>query len=337
MPLLYDIPLNVLNRVSSGEAEVVGALIKEVASGKILAHVQPTQGFFNAFTQAGGTLVQTGFSPLGIIGVVQGEQIKSGIERLEQGLGLVQNLQMANLALTGVGIGVSVAGFAIMNMRLNAIENNLGTLREEVREIGMMIQAAEVRRLFSEIRAALKDLDSVATRTDHLALASSLQRQLSSHVCSLNDLLMEAMTIRKETSLPMARLDLIWTLSSAKWLCEDAELKALFISEDLAHADEYATRYMNDNLSCLDQLNPDVMSRLVAAGENDLTKSVAKRREAAEHVGGIANGFSMAVENLSQQQSLSRALVDAGTSGRAFIQAASQETKSPFLIVMPEQ
>ena len=335
MPLLYDIPLNVLTRVSSGEAEVVGALIKEVASGKILAHVQPTQGFFNALTQAGGMLAQTGFSPLGIIGAVQGEQIKSGIERLEQGLGHVQHLQMANLALTGVGIGVSVAGFAILNMRLNAIENNLETLREEVRELGKMIKEAEIRRLFSDIRSALKDLDSVATRKDHLSLASSLQRQLSSHVSSLNDLLVEAMIIGKETNLLMERLDLIWTLSSAKWLCEDAELRTLFISEDLTHANEYAARYMKDNLRCLDQLNPDAMSRLVAAGEKDLTNMMTKRREAAEHVGGIANGFARAVENLNQQRSLSQALVDAEISGRAFIQAASQETQSPFLIVMP--
>jgi len=337
MPLLYEIPLSVFSRVSSGEAEVVGALIKEVTSGKILAHVQPTQGFFNAFSQAGGAMAQTGFSPLGVIGAIQGEQIKSGIGRLEQGMGYMQSLQIANMALTGVGIGVSVAGFAIINSRLNAIENNLGSLREEVREIGNIIRAAEMRRLFSEIRAALKDLDSVTTRTEHLALASNLQRQLSSHVSLLNDLLIEAMTPGKATSLPMARLDLIWTLSSAKWLCEDAELRALFVSEDLAHVDEFAARYINDNLKCLDLLNPDAMARLVAAGENNLTKSVAKRREAAELIGGIANGFARAVENLSQQLSLSRTLVDDGASARAFIQAASQETKNPFLIVMPVQ
>lgn len=336
MPLLYDIPLSLLGRVSSGEAEVVGALIKEVASGKILAHVQPTQGFFNALSQVGGTFAQTGFSPLGAIGVVQGEQIKSGITRLEQGLGLVQNLQFINVALTGIGVGVSVAGFAVMNMRLNAIENNLGTLREEVREIGLMIQAAEIRRLFSEIRAALKDLDSVTTRTDHLALASSLQRQLSSFVSSLNDLLMEAIAIRKETSLSVKRLDLIWTLSSAKWLCEDAELRALFVSEDMEHADVYAARYMDDNLRCLDQLNPDAMSRLVAAGENDWINSVAKRREAAGLAETIANGFAKAVENLSQQQLLARALIKDGTSGRMFVQTASKETQSKFLVVMPE-
>lgn len=336
MPLLYDIPLNVLNRVSSGEAEVVGALIKEVASGKILAHVQPTQGFFNAIFQTGGNLAQIGFSPLGVIEVVQGEQIKSGIARLEEGLGLVQNLQFVNMALTGIGIGVSVAGFAAMNMRLNAIEKNLGTLRDDIRAIGSMIQAAEIRRLFSEIRAALKDLDSVTTRTDHLALASSLQRQMSTHVSSLNDLLMEAMAIRGETSLSMQRLDLIWTLSAAKWLCEDAELRALFISEDLEHADEYAARYMQDNLRCLEQLNPDAMSRLVAAGENDWADAAAKRQEAAGRANTIANGFAGAVESLIQQQSLSRALLEDGTSGRMFIQTSSKETQSNFLFFVPE-
>ncbi|WP_390910872.1 hypothetical protein [Pseudosulfitobacter sp. SM2401] len=335
MPLLYDIPLNIVNRVSSGEAELVGAVIKEVASGRILAHVQPTQGFYQAVAQARGALAQSGFSPLGVIGAVQNEQIKTSLEKLGQGLGLLQDLQIANIALTGIGIGVSVAGFAIINMRLNAIEKHLGNLREEVSEIGRMFQEAELRRLFSEIRAALKDLDSVATRTDYLALSSSLQRQFSSHLSTLSDLLVEAMTPGRATTLPVERLDLIWTLSSAKWLCEEAELQALFVSEDLDHVGDFAGRYINDNLRCLDQLNPDALARLVAATEGDLIASVSKRRQAAQHLGLVADGFAGAIDSLSQQQSLSLALLGAGIGGREYIEATSKETKKHFLIVMP--
>ncbi|WOI34050.1 hypothetical protein R1T40_04770 [Tritonibacter scottomollicae] len=91
---------------------------------------------------------------------------------------------------------------------------------------------------------------------------------------------------------------------------------------------------MDDTLRCLDQLNPDAISRLVAAGENDWTNAVAKRREAAGLADTIANGFAKAVENLSQQQLLSRSLIDDGTSGRMFIQTASKETQSKFLVVL---
>ncbi|MHA6324548.1 hypothetical protein [Roseivivax sp. CAU 1753] len=337
MPLLYAIPAGLDALVSSGQAQLIGAIIKDVSSGQILGHVQQTQGFAQALAQAGGAAAQTGFSPLGIAGIVQNEQIKSSLEQLGQGMGLLQNLQFANMALTGIGIGVSVAGFAIMNMRLNAIENHLGTLREEVREIGRLIQESELRRLFSEIRAALKDLDGVVTRTDYLSLASNLQRQFSSYVSALSDLLGEAMAPGKATVLPMEQLDLIWTLSSAKWLCEEAELRTLFISEDLAHADDYAASYRSDNLRCLDQLSPDSLARLIAAGEEDLHASISKRRDAAERLGRIADGFASAMDSLGQQQSLARACIDGEVSGREFIQAASQETDSPFLIVTPRR
>lgn len=337
MPLLYAIPPGLDALVLSGKAQLMGAIIKDVSSGQILGHVQQTQGFVQAFAQAGGSAAQTGFSPLGIVGIVQNEQIKSSLAQLHQGMALMQNLQIANIALTGIGLGVSIAGFAIMNMRLNAIEKNLGTLREEVRDIGRLIQQAEIRRFFSDIRAALKDLDGVATRTDHLAIAGALQRQLSSHVSTISDLLLEAMDPAKATSLPIERLDLIWTLGSAKWLCEEAELRALFISEDLAHAGDYAAQYRDDNLRCLDQMNPDALARLIAAAEKDLASSITVRREAAGRLSRIADGFASAVASLGQQQALSRALIDSGVGGRHFILAASRETKSPFLLVTPEQ
>jgi hypothetical protein len=336
MPLLYAIPQALQLLISSGQAQLIGAVIKDVSSGQILGHVQQTQGFAQALMQAGGAAAQTGFSPLGIVGAVQNEQIKSSLMQLGQGMALLQNLQFASMALTGIGIGVSVAGFAMMNMRLNAIEAHIGTLREEIGEVGKLIQRAEIRRLFSDIRSALRDLDSVATRTDHLALASALQRELSKHVSTLSDLLLDAVNPGKATELPLQQLDLVWTLSSAKWLCEEAEIRALFISEDLAHAGDYAARYREDNLRCLKQLNPDALARLVAATEKELSTSTTIRRQAAEHLSRIAGGFVSAVNGLSQQQSLSTALVAGDVSGREFIQAASKETESLFLVVTPK-
>jgi len=85
----------------------------------------------------------------------------------------------------------------------------------------------------------------------------------------------------------------------------------------------------------LDQLNPDALARLVGATEKDLSVSISKRRTAAEHLAQIAEGFANAVNNLCQQRVLSAALIDGDVSGRTFIQAASHETESPFLIVTP--
>jgi hypothetical protein len=336
MPLLYAIPHALQSMISSGQAQLIGAVIKDVSSGQILGHVQQTQGLTQALMQAGGAVAQTGFSPLGAISAIQNEQIKSSLTQLGEGMSLLQNLQFASMALSGIGIGVSVAGFVMMNIRLNAIEAHIGTLRDEIGEVGKLIQRVEIRRLFSNIRSALNDLDNVATRTDHLALASALQRELSKHVSALSDLVLEAMNPGKATALPLQQLDLVWTLSSAKWLCEEAEIRALFVSEDLSHAGNYAARYRKDNLGCLNQLNPDALARLIAADATDLPASIALRRKATAHLTRIAEGFARAVNSLDQQQSISAALIVADVSGRAFIQAASAETESPYLIITPK-
>ena len=103
------------------------------------------------------------------------------------------------------------------------------------------------------------------------------------------------------------------------------------------HAGDHAARYRDDNLRCLNHLNPDALARLVAASEEDLTASISLRRDAAGRLSRITEGFSIAVDSLGQQQSLARALMDGGVGGRAFVQAASTETESPFLLVTPER
>ncbi|WGW02772.1 hypothetical protein [Tropicibacter oceani] len=322
-----------MGRIGSGQAQLVGAIIKEVSTGQILGHVQQTQGLAKKLLQAGGSAVQAGFAPLGLINVAQNEQIKARLGQLSQGLSHLQSLQFANMALTGIGIGVMVSGFVVMSRRLNAIEAHLDTLREDVREIGKMMQQAELRILFSDMRAALKDLEHVATRKDHLSLASALQRQFSTQVSRFSDLLEQAMRPAKATTLPKERLDLIWSLSSALWLCQEAELRALFVSEDMLHVQNYADLYVQENLKHLVDLNPDALARLIAASQEDLGSAIALRLTAASDLSLIADGFSTAIENLGQQRSLAQALVDAGISGRDFIQAATGETEKPLLFI----
>lgn len=65
MPIPYVVPLLLKAAVASGQASVVGAIIKDNATGRILGHMQQTTGLqtllgkvLDPFTSAGG------FSPL---------------------------------------------------------------------------------------------------------------------------------------------------------------------------------------------------------------------------------------------------------------------------------
>lgn len=54
----------------------------------------------------------------GTASIVKNEQIKSRLATVQSSLALVPNLQIGTLAVSGLGLGVSVAGLAAMLKRL---------------------------------------------------------------------------------------------------------------------------------------------------------------------------------------------------------------------------
>ena len=91
--LLYKVPEHLLHRLKSGEAELFG----------FVSHV--ARGIDSSVTGA--------FNPLGIVSTIQNEQIKSQLIEMRSVLGFMQNLQWANLAISGLGLGITIAGFRV--------------------------------------------------------------------------------------------------------------------------------------------------------------------------------------------------------------------------------
>lgn len=103
----------------NGTLTRIGSVIYNVGGG-IHSHMQETAGF----------------DPIKLSAQVT--EVSGQIGNVSQGVQLVKALQLANVALTAVDIGVSVAGFAIMNAKLNAVRNDiqyvahtLGLMRDE--------------------------------------------------------------------------------------------------------------------------------------------------------------------------------------------------------------
>jgi len=99
--LLREVPEALLVGVKSGQYSVYGSIIKSVSNGQIVGHLQEAGGL----SKLAGMF---GSGPLGLLAggvqMVQNEQIKSGIGRLEAGMGMLQSLGVANLALGAAGI-----------------------------------------------------------------------------------------------------------------------------------------------------------------------------------------------------------------------------------------
>jgi len=154
MSIAFEIPA----RFATSEFYRIGTTMRSHATGQIVAHLQETTGL----TRMAGL----GFDPTSMVAggiqIYQNEQIKVG-------LALVQNLQIANLALTGVGIGVSVAGFAILARKLDRIERSLAEITAAIQRLAKKVERIEARLIrveLAELRAELRRIDEAWMRSD---------------------------------------------------------------------------------------------------------------------------------------------------------------------------
>ncbi len=180
--LLYEIPGKLVGQVHSRSAEVIGAVIKDKATGQILGHVQPTsvlETFMGSAIQGASSTISQGFNPLGLVAAVQNEQIKSQLRDLNSAFGVMQTLQVSTLAVSGLGLGVSVVGFAVMLKRLNAIERHIGKLSDKIDQVTADRRSDNLETIFADIATDLDTIETLQARKDAQRVAEAAQVSLS--------------------------------------------------------------------------------------------------------------------------------------------------------------
>lgn len=330
--LLYKIPEALLGAIGTGHASLVGAVIKEVGSGRILAHVQPT-GIFGAVMQSSlqglGSTLSQGFNPLGIVTVIQNQQIKSRLGQLQSAMGLLQNLQVGTLAVSGMGLGVSVAGFAIMLKQLKKIENQISGLGDRIDRVTKDRRGDEVTSIFSDIASELETVDTLSSRNDPRRVAEDAQRGLAKAASRLQPHFERVMGNGNE--MTVEDLDLLWSLAAAMRLCSDAGIKALFRIDELAVAAEIAQRQSQRFADLGSKLSADKLSRLIARKAATVEEMTQQRQKALAPAKTLVEGIRSTVLGLSEQSALAILLVDRGASGRSYLEEAEVENNEPLL------
>jgi hypothetical protein len=160
---IMTIPAHLQAAYASNEVAVFGSIIKNVTTGQIAGHLQQSASLTNMMSLIGS-------SPIGAVAtladvgaqavtIAQNEQIK-------QALGALQHLQIANLALTGLGIGVSVAGFAIMSAKIDKVNRRLDGIAEQLDRIAMGLDDMKmeyIRADLDRLRTACEQADEAWT------------------------------------------------------------------------------------------------------------------------------------------------------------------------------
>ncbi len=142
MPVLMQEPAKYIADMALNKVVRHGGILKDVATGQIVGHLKETGQMGGLLSNAAPSLFSAASSlnpvSLGVDALghgVNAYQIE-GIKKTLEGLSLITNIS----AISSVaGLGVSVAGFAVVNNKLNKIESKLDTVVDDVAVIKNML------------------------------------------------------------------------------------------------------------------------------------------------------------------------------------------------------
>lgn len=297
-----------------GELVRYGALLKDSATGRIVAHVQET-GILQKALQTG-----LSFNPLdpisavtGVIGVMQNEQIKKRLDVMQDMLEGMQVLQLANLASSVAGIGVTAAGTAIILHRLKAVDAGLRDVIGRIDALPAQWRDLQLNSALTAIETQLERLQEVSGRQDPRPVVQKAEETLHH---GFNTLHAGIKQVVAEVSIDEK---LLRSLLSGLALCGGAQIRALYWLDDKETAGKRARRQVG-KLEELAFLMPrDTMATKLKGGAN-----------AAET---IARDASEIRRRASAQPMLSDLLTEMNISGRTYLERVEGEEEQPLLLL----
>ena len=137
---LREVPAHLLAMVEANEFRVIGSIIQSASSGRIVGHLQETAALAPILSNPVAAVPQLAMTA---VNIYQNEQIKAALE-------VLQSLQVANLALTGISIGVSVAGTAVLMRQILRLEEKVDAIMPALGKIARGIELLQQDRLAAD-------------------------------------------------------------------------------------------------------------------------------------------------------------------------------------------
>lgn len=336
MIFLRAVPPEVMQGVLNGAYKVTGSVVRDVATGRGVAFLQETsllQSVMNTTLQGLGSTVSSGFSPLALISVIQNQQIKARLAEVQSSLAVLQNLQIGTLAVSGLGLGVSVVGFAAVLARLKGIESHLTTIDAKIEKVTNDRRSDDLRMIFADVGTQLATVDSLPARSNKVHVAEAAEQALATSAGRLNAEFQKHSETIQSGRMTTADLELLWSLAAAIRICHEAGLRALFTIDELEAAGKIAEDRAAAFLQLGQSLSPDTLARLCAQGEVDPVKFSDLRRVALPQAETLVKGMRDTVALIGSQAELARHLLANQISGPAYLAETVVEQTLPLLLL----
>jgi hypothetical protein len=308
--ILFEVPALFEAGLKSGAISQIGGLLKDTATGQILAHLQESSLAHSLIGNAmlgaaspvnlalqAGSIIPTAYT------AIQVTQLKSMMSTL-------QSLQIATLGVSLVGVGVSVAGFVYMHKRFNSLDNRIDTLIDTVNTGFENQQKASLRAHMSQV----KGLVQLAKQAESL---SSPDKEYSRVADSLAD---QASFFEGEIefvsrSSQKVNLEIFWQLAQVLMVCNSVRIDCRMRTNELLNAQTIAESAAADYQRLFSPLTPASF-------------------DARPSDGAIA---SDTIKDITDAASTKPYLIDylrtIGVNGREYIQTLEGEVERPLLML----
>lgn len=314
----FQVATEHLRGYHSGDLIRYGTILKDANTGRIVAHLQETGALQQAFSNT-TSLLSGGLGPVSTatsaVSIVQNQQIKTRLDEIQSMLGGIQSLQLATLATSFVGIGVTVASTAMILSRLQTLGTDISRLEDKIDALPTAWRDMRIRETIVDVGTSLERLDESGVRTDATQMLQSVEEKLDR---SFN---MFADSLRQVTIEKALDADLLRALFAGLALCGGAQIKALVQLDEKEAAQSRAAKHTRKLEDLTWNMPEDVLSRKLPG-----------HRPTAH---ALAQDISELRLRFASREPLIANLIAQKIPGPLFLERAAAELEEPLLL-LPE-
>lgn len=307
MQVLFKVPEYLMSQLASGKITRFGSLLKDVDSGRIVGHLQEAGGMAKALTAFNpfSMLTQAVRATSSLAANYQLQQMDAKVEqtlqaslrmsnqlhrmdkKIEQTMQLLKGfggLQVANLAIAGLGLGVSVASFAYIKKRIDKIDLRLDSVQTSLKQIADEQKRIELERLETDLNAQLDHAEEAWNHGD------GGQRAWIRVADSLNDMLYKyPKHIERELASTIEDETLLMYLLERYRILAATRIECLILTGELQAAQTFSRKFAEQTNKMLINVTPMTFLNNRNSSRLHLLKNLEKGRYLASQLREFQN------------------------------------------------
>ncbi|TCJ37374.1 hypothetical protein [Parafrankia sp. BMG5.11] len=332
--ILAAVPAALQSEFAAGKIYRVGMLLFRQGVPGIAGHLIETRGLDTAVqalsaASPAGMLVNLGVQAVGqIITGVQNEQIKTALTTL-------QTLQIGGLALSGIGIGVSIVSAALISVKVDRVSKQVEQMDSKLDRIARSVEqlrADAIQRDFVRLRTASELADEAWKLSDPEPQWNSAARELLEIQNVFFSRARQLMSVSNDVNLVEPFIDALSMAAATRITCRVA-------TGELPAAIDAAERFAAELSDLLEPVGAHQIasSRLqtdkVSAADPGYVTALERLRPFAEAQASLYREREAAASSTPLTLKRVREL---GLHGRQWLETARGETDEPILLLKGE-